>query len=217
MFCAHAGIIYDCKELASGCSSCLGVDVAWFQCGWCPMDGTCSVVEECSGSMLTTSTRDCPNPQIDSVEPENGPPEGGTRILITGTNVGADFGDIMSVILRGNSSKTTCQLILEDYVAGRQIGCETGDFSKTGTYTILVEVQRGDESAIAEGSFRVEQPVFSEVFPPFGPKSGGVEVAVRGSGINIGNTENTQVMLNGVYCIVIMCVCHESFHSKVLL
>ena len=170
------------------------------------MDGTCSVMEECS-SALTTSTSDCPSPEINSVEPESGPPEGGTRISITGTNLGAEFSDIQSVILelRGNSNESTpCELIMEDYVVGRQIGCETEDFSTTGTYIVVVEVQRDDDSATAEGTFRVEQPVVSEVFPHFGPKSGGVEVAVRGSGLNIGNTENTQVMLNGVNCSVIM-------------
>ena len=171
-------------------------------------------MEECSGNMLTTSTSDCPSPEIDSVEPESGPPEGGTRINITGGNLGAEFGDIQRVTLRGNSSENTpCQLIMEDYVIGRQIGCETGDFSKTGTYMVVVEIQRGDDSGTAEGIFRVEQPVVSEIFPPFGPKSGGVEVAVRGSGLNIGNTENTQVMLNGVNCSVITYVCHESLHS----
>ena len=175
-------------------------------------------MEECSGSTLITSTSDCPSPEINSVEPESGPPEGGTRINITGTNLGAEFSEIQSVTLQGSSNENiTCPLIMEDYVVGRQIGCETGDFSKTGTYIVVVEVQRGDDLAAAEGLFRVEQPVVSEVFPHFGPKSGGVEVAVRGSGLNIGNTENTQVMLNGVNCSVIMYVCHEIFYSEVIL
>ena len=181
------------------CSSCLGVNVAGYECGWC-RDTFCSVVEECTND-FTTSTMMCPLPVIDSVDPNRGPVEGGTRIKITGSNLGAAFSDIVQIILVGTTT-VSCSLAGEEggYVLGQQVTCETGAFGSTGHYTVEVAVQRDSQTVVVTADFEVVQPVLSGVTPTFGPKSGGIKVAVSGSLLDIGNTEETRVELNGVNC-----------------
>ena len=198
MFCV-AGILYNCGELSSSCSSCIGVNVAGYECGLC-RDTFCSVVEECTND-FTTSTMMCPLPVIDSVDPNRGPVEGGTRIKITGSNLGAAFSDIVKITLVGTTT-VSCSLDGEEggYVLGQQVTCETEAFGSTGQYTVEVVVQRDSQTVVATADFEAVQPSLSGVAPAFGPKSGGIEVTVSGSLLDIGNTEETRVELNGVNC-----------------
>ena len=203
--CLFTGTLYDCKGIYGECLTCIiGDNTTGFQCGWCLTERTCSVMEECSSSMFTTSISNCPDPEIDSVEPKKGPLEGGTRIKITGTNLGAEFEDILSVVLLGNvtNEHVSCHPIRDGYNVGMQVVCETGKFSKSGKYMMVMSVKRGNETNLANGSYTVVQPTLSGVMPSFGPKSGGVPVTIRGSDLDIGNTEKTQVLLNGVDCMV---------------
>ena len=176
-------------------------------CGWCSYEEFCSGMsepfEDCSTS-FTIFTDFCPLPVINSVDPNRGPVEGGTRIKITGSNLGAAFSDIVQVWLVGPTNNVSCSLVGEEggYVIGSQVTCETEKFSSTGEYTVEVEVQRESQTVyvVAMADFEVVQPVLSGVAPTFGPKSGGIEVAVSGSLLDIGNTEETRVELNGVNC-----------------
>ena len=195
-----AGILYNCGELSSSCSSCIGINVAGYECGWC--DGMCSVMEECN-DLFITSTESCSLPIIDTVRPNRGPMEGGTRVTITGSNLGAAFSDIVQIRLIG-SSNVTCSLTGEEdsYVIGRQIVCETEVFDSTGDYILEVEIQRDAQTEVITSMFQVVQPMLSGVAPMYGPQSGGIEVVVSGSQLDIGNTDETRVELNGVNCDV---------------
>ena len=173
-----------------------------FQCGWCSADTSCDVVEECSNGDIATSTSQCPSPAITSVVPLRGPVEGGTRLTITGTNLGAAFSDIVEVTLQGTSD-VTCNVAEyeSDYIPGTQVVCETEAFSSVGDYVVVVKVNRSDGPVLSSGvSFSVEQPTVSGVSPEFGPVSGGVEVMISGSKLDTGNTEDTRVELNRVEC-----------------
>ena len=44
--------------------------------------------------------------------------------------------------------------------------------------------------------------MLSRVAPMYGPQSEGIEVVVSGSQLDIGNTDETRVELNGVNCNV---------------
>ena len=201
MHCLLAGILYNCSELASSCSSCLGSNVAGFECGWCSEDTRCTLVEECSSTTFSTSTEMCPLPEITSVQPARGPVEGGTRVTITGTDLGAAFSDVLGVRLLSGASMANCQLTgASDYVPGLQVVCETEAVALTGEYNLEVELDRSGASPTFP--FQVEQPVVSAVSPVFGPKSGGIEVMVSGSSLDTGNSEETRVQLNGVDCEV---------------
>ena len=172
--------------------------MAGYECGWC--DDICSVMEECSGPFIT-STESCPLPTIDTVRPNRCPMEGGTRVTITGSNLGAEFSDIVQIRLI-ESSNVTCSLTGEEdnYVIGQQIVCETEIFDSTGDYILEVEIQRDTQTAVVESMFQVVQPMLSGVAPMYGPQSGGIEVVVSGSQLDIGNTDESRVELNEVNC-----------------
>ena len=174
--------------------------MAGYECGWC--DDICSVMEECN-DLFITSTESCPLPMIDTVRPNRGPMEGGTCVTITGSNLGAEFSDIVQIRLIG-SSTVTCSLTGEEdnYVIGQQIVCETEVFDSTGDYILEVEIQRDTQTEVVESMFQVVQPMLSGVAPMYGPQSGGIEVVVSGSQLDIGNTDETRVELNGVNCDV---------------
>ena len=173
--------------------------MAGFTCGWC--SDQCSIVEECS-TLFYTETDNCPSPRIGSVQPNRGPREGGTRVTISGTDLGASYSDILNVTLRSDDGlNVECSLAgRETYVLGRQIVCETQLLPGTGEYTLYVYVQRETSPQMDSSPYFVEQPQLTGVDPEFGPKSGGIEVVVRGRNLNIGNTEETRIELNGIEC-----------------
>ena len=196
-----AGILYNCTKLETSCSSCLGVsEDMGFTCGWCR--DKCSVMEECSATFSTTTDM-CPPPRIDSVQPDRGPTAGGTRVTISGTDLGASYSDIIETRLRlDGGTSVNCSLAgNETYVVGRQIMCVTQSATK-GQYMLEVTIRRGSDEVVDSALFYVEEPQVTGVDPTLGPKSGGIEVVVSGSSLNIGNTENKRVELNGINCAV---------------
>ena len=194
-----AGILYNCRELETSCSSCLGVsDDMGFSCGWCSDE--CSVMEECSTTFSTTTDM-CPLPRIDSVQPNRGPTAGGTRVTISGTDLGASYNDTGVTLRLDDDTSVNCSLAGEEtYVIGRQIVCVTQSVDGDGNYMLDVTIRRGSDEVVVSAPYSVEKPQVTGVDPIFGPKSGGIEVVVSGSSLNIGNTENTRVELNGVKC-----------------
>ena len=179
-----------------------------FQCGWCGAQTSCQVEEECTSGPLFNSTSQCASPAISSVSPLRGPVEGGTRLTINGTNLGAVFTDIVAVTLQqGPNTNVTCQLknYKNDYIPGTRVVCETEAFSSLGGYRVSISVNRTSGIVVAQGpEFSVEQPTVSGVSPSIGPVSGGVEVAISGSDLDTGNREETRVQLNGMECSVIL-------------
>ena len=162
------------------------------------------MVEECSNSDIATSTSQCPSPAVTFIAPLRGPVEGGTRLTITGTDLGAAFSDIAEVILQGTSD-VTCNVAEYEsyYIPELQVVCETDAFSSVGDYVVVVVVNRSSGPVPSSGvSFSVEQPTVSGVSPELGPVSGGVEVTIIGNKLDTGNTEDTRVELNGVECVV---------------
>ena len=158
-------------------------------------------MEECSTTFSTTTDM-CPLPRIVSVQPDRGPTAGGTRVTISGTDLGASYNDIGVTLRLDDDTSVDCSLAGEEtYVIGRQIVCVTQSVDDDGYYMLEVTIQRGSDAAeVVSAPFSVEEPQVTGVDPTFGPKSGGIEVVVSGSSLNIGNTENTRVELNGVKC-----------------
>lgn len=160
-------------------------------------------MEDCSNGDIATSTSQLSKPDITSLIPSTGPLEGGTRLNITGRNLGDAFHDI-NVTLQGPSN-VTCNVAKydSDYILGTQIVCEAEAFSSIENYTVVVEVSYCGHPMVSSGEvFCVKQPTIYGVNPVSGPVSGGVEVRISGSDLDTGNSENTRVELNGVDCIV---------------
>lgn len=89
---------------------------------------------------------------------------------------------------------------METYIAGKQIVCETQLVIDTGNYSLNIYIQRGSEVKDASAVYTVEQPQLTAIEPGFGPTSGGIEILVKGSSFDIGNTEKSRVELSGANC-----------------
>ena len=186
--------------LETSCSSCLGrIERDGYDCGWC--SDKCAVDEECETTFTFSTTTDmCPGPMIESVLPSRGPTAGGTRVIISGTNLGASFDDILSITLRLDQEIFDINCSATDYVLGRQIVCHTPEVPEKGIYVLEVRVQRDSNVVEASEMYSYEEPQLTSVTPEFGPKSGGIMVMINGNSLSIGNRENTRVLLNRVDC-----------------
>ena len=192
-------VLYNCPSIADGCSSCLGANLGTgFDCGWCrSSDDMCRVSEDCrSPAQFATAPSGCPVPHITSVFPASGPPEGGTTVNITGTDLGVTYADVENNV---NISSSPCITQEDGYIPGTQIVCKTTAFtSDPGPKNLVITVQRGTGSdVVVRGTFTVVAPTVTEVEPSFGPMSGGTSIIIRGAGLNISNVEDTRVTLDG--------------------
>ena len=192
-------VLYNCSQLAQECTPCIVVhNMNELDCGWCSESDTCFVEEQCSvASTFDTTSSGCPSPTISSFSPTSGPLEGGTTITIRGADLGASFEEIL---VGGVTVGTTpCGVQVEGYIPGEQIVCTTTAFPMTGTGNVIVSLQRntGPGSGISTEVFQVVSPTISEIDPEFGPVSGGTEVSVRGTFLDVGNIENIRIFLVG--------------------
>ena len=186
-------ILYDCPVLASGCcSSCLAQNISTgFSCSWCSNE--CRDRSDCNSSPII-STGNCPQPNITSFDPKTGPPAGGTMITINGTNLGTQVSDIESIRI-GNRD---CSI--NDYQAGKRIICNISIANETMAdrsdfITVRVTRSGGTVAANSAVQFQFITPTVLSISPSFGPFSGGTEVSVKGTNLDIGNKEMTRIIM----------------------
>ena len=189
--------LFNCAELADGCSSCLS---SLFDCGWCDraagMTDSCTFSGQCDATPVSMATG-CPDPMVTDFNPMSGPSQGGTTIIITGRELGVNFTDA-SITVGGVTCTTTNP---DSYIPGRQISCITGQIGSAGSRTLLVTTLAG--SGTLDTQFQYVDPQVSGVVPGLGPLAGGTRLTVSGSDLNVGNTENTRVTLvDGTVCEV---------------
>ena len=193
-------ILYNCAELADSCSSCLG---SKFECRWCgtpnQAGGSCAYSGPggMCGATFIAEGSDCANPSISGFNPKSGPPDGGTTIIITGTDLGVVFSDFTSP---GNSIRVggvTCTPTNPDnYIPGRRISCiTTSSGGSTGPKIIQITLPNGAGRSITQ--FNIVSPQITSVFPPRGPQAGGTQLTVYGTDLNVGNIEETRITLVG--------------------
>lgn len=86
--------LYKCELLGShngrsDCSLCLA-QAEKYECGWC--NGQCKHQNHLRSDLICASQQQdnikCPFPRIDWVHPLSGPIEGGTQVVIEGSNLG---------------------------------------------------------------------------------------------------------------------------------
>ena len=199
-------ILYNCVELADNCSSCLGSE---FECGWCDrpngMTDTCTYTGPggCDATPVTEGTN-CPPPTITDFTPKFGPPEGGTTITITGTDLGVSFSDFTAPGSSITMGGVTCMPTNPDnYMPGQRIDCiTTNSGGSTGSETIIITIPNGRADSM-NTLFRVVSPQITRVVPSLGPQAGGTRLTVYGSDLNIGNIEDTRITVtSGTECTV---------------
>uniref|UniRef100_A0A8C6T6S4 Plexin A2 n=1 Tax=Neogobius melanostomus TaxID=47308 RepID=A0A8C6T6S4_9GOBI len=120
--------LYKCAAQRDSCGLCLKADRK-FECGWCSGEGRCTLRHHCppispyATRWLNMNTKNvkCTNPRITEVTPTAGPPEGGTRVTIHGTNLGLAFSDMVNNV---EVAGVRCTPVEEGYIIAEQIVCE---------------------------------------------------------------------------------------------
>ena len=156
----------------------------------------CSERSVCTNNIVTMNG-DCPNPVITYFTPTSGPPQGRTRVTINGTNLGTQSSEILSVTL----GSRTCTSNSDLYVPGRRIVCSiTPDDNNTVTSNVIINVivnttAPQPKTAVSGTHFQFLTPTIQSVNPTFGPVSGGTLVRVEGTNLDIGNKEETKIIM----------------------
>ena len=155
--------------------------------------------ELCSDIDFVTMSGDCPLPMISTVDPNRGPPQGGTTIIIEGSNLGVSVTDISNITIGG----VACGVIESSYLPGQEITCviHTRDIKvEKPNVNVSVTISRvGGPPKTAMAPYGFLNPVIESVFPSFGPVSGGTVVMITGTNLDIGNYQLTKVQfLQGV-------------------
>ena len=184
--------------MASDCLACINTRIGTgFQCGWCDAStATCSASEECSGTLFVNTGAECPAPSIAMIQPQTGPPQGGTIITITGRNLGVTFSDFTtnSITLTRGSNSVQCTPIIESYMSGREVRCRM-NVVPAGTYTLAIDIPSGMGN-YDNGRFVVSLPTVTGATPLQGPIAGGTRVTITGTDLDIGN--NAVVGFTGI-------------------
>ncbi|CAM4619434.1 unnamed protein product [Leuciscus chuanchicus] len=193
--------LYKCFALRESCGLCLKAESS-FECGWCVQDRKCSLRQECAQPENTwmhasAGNSRCTHPRITKLSPETGPRQGGTRLTITGENLGLQFKDIQNGVRIG---KVACTPIEEEYVSAEQIVCRLADATGYRVQEAQVEVCVRDclpeYRAVSPKAFTFVSPYFTRVLPSYGPISGGTRITIHGSHLNAGSAVSIKIGLN---------------------
>ncbi|XP_053279961.1 LOW QUALITY PROTEIN: plexin-A2 [Pleuronectes platessa] len=191
--------LYKCAAQRDSCGVCLKAQRK-FQCGWCSGEGKCTLRHHCppinpyTTRWLNLSTKNvkCTNPRITEVTPVAGPPEGGTRVTIHGTNLGLAFSDMVGNV---EVAGVRCTPLEEGYIIAEQIVCEMDvapPDSRPGPVQLCVGECRPELRARSSQLFSFVTPTVTGLSPSRGPESGGTKVTVMGENLGAGSSVNVQ-------------------------
>ncbi|XP_075039567.1 plexin-B1 isoform X2 [Mixophyes fleayi] len=185
-------ILYNCSVGHSDCSRCQTADHK-YNCVWCGGESpSCMYRESCTEEVEGT----CPAPLIHSIEPLSGPVDGGTRITITGSNLGQKLEDIMD---RVSVANIPCKVDFLKYEISSSIVCVAGKSWTERPGHVLVEVS-GGLHGISSQVFTYQNPVLSSFYPSRGPKSGGTRLTVTGSKLLTGRASDIRILIGDIPC-----------------
>ncbi|XP_026094560.1 hepatocyte growth factor receptor-like isoform X2 [Carassius auratus] len=192
-----------CEQLWT-CSSCL-LAPAFMGCGWCKTSNHCTRAPQCSPSHWIQDS--CPL-LITTISPSSAPLGGHTNVTICGKNFGFSKKDrfdtkLIDVVVAG----TKCKLERKNSSNNRLV-CEL-DHVNTSSADSVVRVRSGKEQAQKDGLSFVN-PVITEIFPEFGPKSGGTMLTIMGSFLDSGNMQlvtmgNATCVLQSISASMVTC------------
>uniref|UniRef100_A0A914WT31 Sema domain-containing protein n=1 Tax=Plectus sambesii TaxID=2011161 RepID=A0A914WT31_9BILA len=175
--------LYKCRLLHSDCSRCLTLD-PMYQCTWC--GGGCNFREFCPvGSLPDRETADsiCDRPVVESFEPMSGPLEGGTRVTITGRDLGTRMDDVRDKVFV--AGRVPCRVV--DYEVSVKVVCITEGALEPYSGPVKITLgPTGRRSVESTAGFRFVDPAITSIYPPFGPVSGGTRLTIHGTGLDVG-------------------------------
>ncbi|XP_061645508.1 plexin-A2 isoform X1 [Phyllopteryx taeniolatus] len=191
--------LYKCAAQRDSCGVCLKADRK-FQCGWCSGEGKCTLRRHCppinpyTTRWLNLSSKNvkCTNPRITELTPVAGPPEGGTRVTIHGTNLGLSFSDVVSNV---EVAGVRCAPVQDGYIIAEQIVCEMDVApadSQPGPVQLCVGECRPELKARSSQVYSFVTPTITGVSPSRGPESGGTKVTIMGENLGAGSSVSVQ-------------------------
>uniref|UniRef100_A0A669P1G0 Plexin-B1 n=1 Tax=Phasianus colchicus TaxID=9054 RepID=A0A669P1G0_PHACC len=183
---------YNCSVGHSDCSRCQTAD-SKYNCVWCGGDKPSCIFR---GSCKEEIEDLCPAPLIHSVYPLSGPVEGGTRITITGSNLGQKHQDIAETV---TVAGIPCAVDAQEYEISSSIVCITGGSWTERFGHIVVEVPGGGRG-VSEHIFTYQNPVLKSIVPTQGPKAGGTCLTLLGSKLLTGHPNEISVLLGDLPC-----------------
>ncbi|XP_063679501.1 plexin A3-like isoform X3 [Bolinopsis microptera] len=189
--------VYNCLLMASDCSQCQGQISADYKCSWCSATNQCSLFTAHCANRLDDDDKTCPAPTVNKIEPVAGPVSGGTKVTITGVNLGVEFQDIESIYV----ADTVCNHMLygEQYQVSTTVVCETGWSPKPSNGPIRITV-RG-QTQMSAVQFKYLNPEITSISPKIGPKSGGSALTIMGNHLDIGSS--ARVEIGTEQCVII--------------
>ncbi|XP_068110109.1 plexin-B1 isoform X3 [Hyperolius riggenbachi] len=184
--------LYNCSVGHADCSRCQTADHK-YNCVWCGGEHpSCMYRESCTEEVEGT----CPAPLIHSIEPLSGPVDGGTRITITGSNLGQKLEDVEDGVTVVN---IPCRVDFLKYEISSSIVCITGKSWTEKSGHVLVEVPGGLHGTSSQ-LFTYQNPVLISFSPPRGPKSGGSRLTITGTKLVTGRASDIQILIGGIPC-----------------
>ncbi|XP_025962425.2 macrophage-stimulating protein receptor isoform X2 [Dromaius novaehollandiae] len=204
-----------CRHFST-CQRCLHAE-RFMGCGWC--GGTCTRREECKGHWI----QDYCSPVLTDFHPRSAPLGGRTRLTLCGmtfrsrldpdaptgptstyqVTVGQQVCTMLPDETRSHRSLPT--LRRKDFVDVLVCELEPGGVQAAGPADVVLSINEttGPAGFRVNGSSDLSGFVFvvpnvSSVRPPFGPRSGGTEITVRGSNLTAGSS--WRVTLNDSEC-----------------
>ncbi|XP_067228478.1 plexin-A2 isoform X1 [Chanodichthys erythropterus] len=187
--------LYKCGAQRDSCGVCLKAERK-FQCGWCSMEGRCTLRQHCPMSNpytsrwlhLASTNVKCTNPRITEVTPVAGPPEGGTRVTIRGVNLGLSFSDMVNNV---QVAGVQCTPQENGYIIAEQIVCEmdaTPKDSKPGPVHLCVGECKPELQTRSSQLYSFVMPSVTGLSPSRGPESGGTKVTIMGENLGAGSS-----------------------------
>ncbi|XP_059397020.1 plexin-A2-like isoform X1 [Carassius carassius] len=197
--------LYKCGAQRDSCGVCLKAERK-FQCGWCSMEGRCSLRQHCPMSNpytsrwlhLASTNVKCTNPRITEVTPVAGPPEGGTRVTIRGVNLGLSFSDMVNNV---QVAGIQCSPQENGYIIAEQIVCEMDAAptdSKPGSVHLCVGECKPELQTRSSQLYSFVMPSVKGLSPSRGPESGGTKVTIMGE--NLGAGSSVSVLFGNQTC-----------------
>ncbi|XP_062872227.1 plexin-A2 [Trichomycterus rosablanca] len=197
--------LYKCGAQRDSCGVCLKAERK-FQCGWCAMEGRCTLQHHCPMSNpytsrwlnLATTNVKCTNPRITEVTPVSGPPEGGTRVTIHGVNLGLSFSDMKKNV---KVAGIQCTPKEDGYIIAEQIVCEMDaapEDTRAGPVQLCVGECRPELQARSSQLYSFVRPSVTGLTPSRGPESGGTKVTIIGE--NLGAGSSVSVLFGNQTC-----------------
>uniref|UniRef100_A0A6Q2Y117 Hepatocyte growth factor receptor n=1 Tax=Esox lucius TaxID=8010 RepID=A0A6Q2Y117_ESOLU len=169
------------------CSSCL-LAPGFMGCGWC--HGRCTRSAQCHPA--STWTQDSCPPVITTIFPFSGPLGGHTKVTVCGRNFGFNKTERFDhTLIRLEVAGGPCKLLKRESNSNRLV-CSPASPESVYPPSSVVKVHSGKEMAQQPG-FTFVNPVIREIFPEFGPKSGGTKLTITGSFLDSGNIRQVTV------------------------